>query len=186
MITMKNLSKVYRASEVETTALRAINLEVRKGEFVAVMGPSGCGKSTFLNIVGMLDNPSAGEYWFDGQNIAGYAESQLSELRKNAVGIWGVLFLTVTGSAPISAMLFNTPIVVGYGEGKGAPAAFLFATLVLVVFSVGYVAMSRKITTAGGFYSTPAGRKDLNYIGNVPLARFDGPPPALLKALGLE
>ncbi len=64
-----------------------------------------------------------------------------------------MLFLTVTGSAPISAMLFNTPIVVGYGQGKGAPAAFLFATIVLVVFSIGYVAMARKKTTAGGFYS---------------------------------
>ena len=75
------------------------------------------------------------------------------KLRKNAVGLLGVLFLTVTGSAPISAMLFNTPIVVGYGNGVGAPAAFLFATIVLVVFSVGYVAMARKKTTAGGFYS---------------------------------
>src|SRR3984957_12291615 len=79
--------------------------------------------------------------------------TDVPKLRKNAVGIWGVLFLTVTGSAPISAMLFNTPIVVGYGEGKGAPAAFLFATIVLVVFSIGYVAMARKKTTAGGFYS---------------------------------
>jgi amino acid transporter len=79
--------------------------------------------------------------------------TDVPKLRKHAVGIWGVLFLTVTGSAPISAMLFNTPIVVGYGEGKGAPAAFLFATIVLVVFSVGYVAMARKKTTAGGFYS---------------------------------
>ena len=60
------------------------NLEMRDGEFVAVMGPSGCGKSTFLNIVGMLDRPSCGEYWFDGENIAGYSEAQLSELRKNA------------------------------------------------------------------------------------------------------
>ena len=74
-------------------------------------------------------------------------------LRKHAVGIWGVLFLTVTGSAPISAMLFNTPLVVGYGNGLGAPAAFIFATVILTVFSVGYVAMSRKVTTAGGFYS---------------------------------
>src|SRR5216683_5741321 len=79
--------------------------------------------------------------------------TDVPKLRKNAVGIWGVLFLTVTGSAPISAMLFNTPIVVGYGEGLGAPAAFLFATVVLTIFSVGYVAMSRKVTTAGGFYS---------------------------------
>ena len=77
----------------------------------------------------------------------------VAKLRKHAIGLGGVLFLTVTGSAPISAMLFNTPIVVGFGQGVGAPAAFMFATIVLVVFSVGYVAMARKKTTAGGFYS---------------------------------
>src|SRR6201988_532263 len=75
------------------------------------------------------------------------------KLRKHAVGLLGVLFLTVTGSAPISAMLFNTPIMVGYGNGVGAPAAVIFAAVVLVFFSVGYVAMARKKTTAGGFYS---------------------------------
>jgi amino acid transporter len=75
------------------------------------------------------------------------------KLRKHAVGLGGVLFLTVTGSAPISAMLFNVPIMVGYGQGVGAPAAFIFASVVLVIFSVGYVAMARKKTTAGGFYS---------------------------------
>jgi amino acid transporter len=79
--------------------------------------------------------------------------ADVAKLRKGAVGLGGVLFLTVTGSAPISAMLFNTPIIVGYGQGVGAPAAFLFATVVLVVFSVAYVAMARKKTTAGGFYS---------------------------------
>src|SRR6266852_853859 len=79
--------------------------------------------------------------------------ADVPQLRRHAVGIWGVLFLTVTGSAPISAMLFNTPLVTGYGNGLGAPAAFLFATVVLTIFSVGYVAMSRKVTTAGGFYS---------------------------------
>ncbi|HEX9540502.1 MAG TPA: APC family permease [Streptosporangiaceae bacterium] len=79
--------------------------------------------------------------------------AEVPKLRKHAIGLGGVLFLTVTGSAPISAMLFNTPIVVGYGQGVGAPAAFLFATIVLVVFSIGYVAMARKKTTAGGFYS---------------------------------
>ncbi len=75
------------------------------------------------------------------------------KLHGGAVGLSGVLFLTVTGSAPISAMLFNTPISVGFGNGIGTPAGFLFATIVLVIFSVGYVAMARKVTTAGGFYS---------------------------------
>jgi len=77
----------------------------------------------------------------------------VAKLKKGAVGLGGVLFLTVTGSAPITAMLLNTPIVVGSGEGIGAPAAFIVATIVLTIFSVGYVAMSRKKTTAGGFYS---------------------------------
>jgi putative ABC transport system ATP-binding protein len=86
MISFKHLAKVYRTDEVETTALRDINLDVGEGEFVAVMGPSGCGKSTFLNIVGMLDAPSAGEYWFGGKNIAGYSESRLAQLRKSAIG----------------------------------------------------------------------------------------------------
>jgi putative ABC transport system ATP-binding protein len=86
MITLKQVSKVYRTSEVETTALRNIDLHVAAGEFVAVMGPSGCGKSTFLNIVGMLDVPSHGAYIFDGVNIEGFNESQLTELRKKALG----------------------------------------------------------------------------------------------------
>ncbi len=79
--------------------------------------------------------------------------TEVAKLRKGAIGLGGVLFLTVTGSAPITAMMLNVPIMVGSGEGTGAPAAFLFAAIVLVVFSVCYVAMARKKTTAGGFYS---------------------------------
>jgi amino acid transporter len=75
------------------------------------------------------------------------------KLRGRSVGLIGVLFLTVTGSAPISAMLFNTPISVGFGNGIGTPGGFIFATIVLTIFSVGYIAMSRKVTAAGGFYS---------------------------------
>jgi amino acid transporter len=77
----------------------------------------------------------------------------LHKLRPGSVGLVGVLFLTVTGSAPISAMLFNTPISVGFGNGIGTPAGFIFAAVVLTIFGVGYVAMARKVTTAGGFYS---------------------------------
>ena len=79
--------------------------------------------------------------------------TDVAKLRKGAIGLGGVLFLTVTGSAPISAMLFNVPIAVGFGNGIGAPASFLFATIILTIFSVGYAAMARKVTAVGGFYS---------------------------------
>lgn len=79
--------------------------------------------------------------------------ADVQKLRGGAVGLVGVLFLTLTGSAPISAMLFNTPIAVGYGQGIGAPAGFILAGIVLLIFGVSYVAMARKVTTAGGFYS---------------------------------
>jgi amino acid transporter len=80
-------------------------------------------------------------------------QGDVPKLKKGAVGLGGVLFLTLTGSAPITAMLLNVPILVGSGQGLGAPAAFMVAAVVLVIFSVGYVAMSRKKTAAGGFYS---------------------------------
>jgi putative ABC transport system ATP-binding protein len=86
MISLKHINKVYRTSEIETTALRAIDIDVKTGEFVAIMGPSGCGKSTLLNVIGMLDQPSSGEYWFDGKNISGWREAQVSGLRKAAIG----------------------------------------------------------------------------------------------------
>jgi putative ABC transport system ATP-binding protein len=86
MITLKHLSRIYRTTEVETAALRYINLEVAVGEFIAVMGPSGCGKSTFLNIVGMLDSPTGGEYWFGAENITGRTETELSAIRKTSIG----------------------------------------------------------------------------------------------------
>ena len=86
MIKTANLSKVFRTEEIETLALNEVNFEVRKGEFVAIMGPSGCGKSTLLNIVGLLDNPSSGDYLFDGTNVANFRESQRTNLRKGNIG----------------------------------------------------------------------------------------------------
>jgi putative ABC transport system ATP-binding protein len=86
MIKTVKLSKVFRTEMVETTALNNINLEVGKGEFVAVMGPSGCGKSTLLNILGLLDNYDSGEYYFDGIEISGFNEKQRTNLRKGNIG----------------------------------------------------------------------------------------------------
>lgn len=86
MLKLHNMYKVYSTDEVETVALNGVNLEIEQGDFVAIMGPSGCGKSTLLNIVGMLDNPSDGEYFFFDENIARYSESQRSEIRKQNIG----------------------------------------------------------------------------------------------------
>ena len=81
------------------------------------------------------------------------ATAGVDRLKPNAVGLWGVIFVAVTGAAPISAMLFNVPFATGFGTGLYTPAAFLFATVILTIFSIGYVAMATKIRAAGGFYS---------------------------------
>jgi putative ABC transport system ATP-binding protein len=86
MLKLHNMYKVYSTDEVETVALNGVNLEIEQGDFVAIMGPSGCGKSTLLNIVGMLDNPSDGDYFFFDENIAKFSESQRSEIRKQNIG----------------------------------------------------------------------------------------------------
>lgn len=86
MIRTVNLNKVFRTEEIETSALDLVNLHVRKGEFVAIMGPSGCGKSTLLNIIGLLDNPSGGEYYFDGQEVGHLRERNRTQLRKGNIG----------------------------------------------------------------------------------------------------
>ncbi|WP_066800592.1 ABC transporter ATP-binding protein [Sphingomonas soli] len=86
MLTMRELSKVYRTDTVQTTALDAIDLDIAEGEFVAIMGPSGCGKSTLLNMIGMLDSPSSGSYVFNGQEVAGLSESKLADVRKENIG----------------------------------------------------------------------------------------------------
>ena len=86
IIGLKNLEKVYTTEEVETTALNSINLEIKDGEFVAIMGPSGCGKSTLLNIVGLLDDPDDGSYMFNGTEVAKYNERKRADLRKRNIG----------------------------------------------------------------------------------------------------
>ncbi len=86
MIKITNLEKFYRTEEVETVALNKLSLEVKEGEFVAIMGPSGCGKSTLLNIIGLLDDPDGGSFLFNGTEVAKYNERQRAVLRKNNIG----------------------------------------------------------------------------------------------------
>ena len=86
MIRTVNLLKVYTTEEVETTALNGVNLEIKEGEFVAIMGPSGCGKSTLLNILGLLDNPTKGDYYFIDSEVSKFSERQRANLRKYNIG----------------------------------------------------------------------------------------------------
>lgn len=86
MIKIENLSKVFRTEEVETTALNHVSLHVKEGEFVAIMGPSGCGKSTLLNIIGLLDNPSEGDYYFNGNEVGHLKEKHRTQVRKGNIG----------------------------------------------------------------------------------------------------
>jgi putative ABC transport system ATP-binding protein len=86
MIQTTNLTKVFRTEEIETSALDNVSLHIQRGEFVAIMGPSGCGKSTLLNIVGLLDNPTGGQYFFDGKEVGQLKERNRTQLRKGNIG----------------------------------------------------------------------------------------------------
>lgn len=86
IIKTENLSKLFRTEEVETTALDGVDLSISEGEFTSIMGPSGCGKSTLLHILGLIDNPDSGAYWFMGEDVANYSERKRSALRKHNIG----------------------------------------------------------------------------------------------------
>ena len=86
MIKIENIKKVFRTEDVETWALREVSLDVKAGEFVAIMGPSGCGKSTLLNILGLLSSPTEGTYMLDGKDVSTLSESDRIKLRKGALG----------------------------------------------------------------------------------------------------
>ena len=115
MLSMRELSKVYRTDMVETTALDGIMLDVADGEFVAIMGPSGCGKSTLLNVIGMLDSPSSGSYVFNGTEVAGLTESKLADFRKRNIGFIFQSFnlvdeLSVRENIELALLYHNVPL----------------------------------------------------------------------------
>lgn len=114
MITLKNISKVFQTEEVETWALQNVSLQVKKGEFVAIMGPSGCGKSTLLNILGLLDNPTEGTYQLDGTDVSRMQEDERTELRKGKLGFVFQSFnlideLTVQENIELPLLYMNVP-----------------------------------------------------------------------------
>ena len=114
MIKTERLQKVYRTDEVETRALDHVTLEIQPGEFVSVMGPSGCGKSTLLNILGLLDNPTEGEYHFDGHEVSDMSERQRAQLRKGNIGFVFQSFnlideLTVFENVELPLLYLNVP-----------------------------------------------------------------------------
>jgi putative ABC transport system ATP-binding protein len=114
MLKLHNMYKVYRTDEIETVALNGVNLEIEQGDFVAIMGPSGCGKSTLLNIIGMLDNPSEGDYFFFDENVAPYSESRRADIRKQNIGFIFQSFnlideLTVAENIELALLYHNMP-----------------------------------------------------------------------------
>ena len=86
MIRTENLTRIFRAEEVETIALNGVNIEVEDGEFIAIMGPSGCGKSTLLNILGLLDSPTEGKYWLNNEEVGHLKERERTAYRKGRIG----------------------------------------------------------------------------------------------------
>jgi len=114
MLSLNNLSKIYRTIEIETVALDSVNIQIDAGEFAAVMGPSGCGKSTLLNIVGMLDNPTSGQYVFNGEDVSEYPETKLADIRKRNIGFIFQSFnlideLTVYENVELALLYHNIP-----------------------------------------------------------------------------
>lgn len=116
LITVKELSKLYRTSEIETQALENVNFDIEKGEFVSIMGPSGCGKSTLLNIIGLLDRPTTGSVEIDGVRIDSLSDSKMAEFRNHKIGFIFQNFHLI----PSLSVADNVELPLIYRKGVGA------------------------------------------------------------------
>jgi putative ABC transport system ATP-binding protein len=112
MIETKNLSKAYHDGKTETLALSEVSFSVRRGEFLAIMGPSGSGKSTLLHLLGLLDEPSGGEYFFNGKNVSNYSAEELAEIRNNKIGFVFQMFNLL----PRTSVLENVKLPLAYSQ----------------------------------------------------------------------
>ena len=115
VIDAKNLTKIYSMGEVEVNALNGLDMQVRHGEVVSIMGPSGSGKSTLMNILGCLDKPTDGEYFLDGENVAGMTDNQLADIRNRKVGFIFQSFNLL----PRSSALTNVELPLRYRSTNG-------------------------------------------------------------------
>ena len=116
LITVRELSKLYRTSEIETQALENVNFDIEKGEFVSIMGPSGCGKSTLLNIIGLLDRPTTGSVEIDGVRIGSLSDSKMAEFRNHKIGFIFQNFHLI----PSLTVADNVELPLIYRKGIGA------------------------------------------------------------------